>query len=149
MYVDIIVQYHRDRHKYSDISNIRKEEYNLIYSIKLLSKTLIERKTIIIAQFKECDHVTETFTQHDALKISSISEQTPMETKVQRILPPLGFGIPSLLPPCVVCGEKGSGLHYGVNTCNSCKVRQSGLLCDVCHMEMLWEGTRMNVVPPL
>ena len=39
-----------------------------------------------------------------------------------KMLPPLGFGIPSVLPPCVVCGAKGGGLHYGVNTCNSCKV---------------------------
>ena len=27
-----------------------------------------------------------------------------------------------LLPPCRVCGEKASGLHYGVNTCEACKV---------------------------
>ena len=28
-----------------------------------------------------------------------------------------------LLPPCRICGEKASGLHYGVNTCEACKVR--------------------------
>lgn len=27
------------------------------------------------------------------------------------------------LPPCRVCGEKASGFHYGVNTCEACKVR--------------------------
>lgn len=26
-----------------------------------------------------------------------------------------------LLPPCRVCGEKASGLHYGANTCEPCK----------------------------
>ena len=26
------------------------------------------------------------------------------------------------LPACRVCGRKGSGLHYGVNTCEACKV---------------------------
>ncbi|XP_069133510.1 vitamin D3 receptor-like [Argopecten irradians] len=26
-----------------------------------------------------------------------------------------------LLPPCRVCGEKASGFHYGVNTCEACK----------------------------
>lgn len=29
---------------------------------------------------------------------------------------------PDTLPPCRVCGEKASGLHYGVNTCEPCKV---------------------------
>lgn len=29
---------------------------------------------------------------------------------------------PPLLPPCRVCGGKASGFHYGVNTCEACKV---------------------------
>ena len=29
---------------------------------------------------------------------------------------------PAMLPPCRVCGEKASGFHYGVNTCEACKV---------------------------
>lgn len=28
---------------------------------------------------------------------------------------------PDDLPPCRVCGERASGLHYGVNTCEPCK----------------------------
>ena len=28
------------------------------------------------------------------------------------------------LPPCKVCGDKGTGFHYGVNTCEACKVRE-------------------------
>ena len=28
----------------------------------------------------------------------------------------------SILPPCRICAEKASGLHYGVNTCQACKV---------------------------
>ncbi len=27
------------------------------------------------------------------------------------------------LPPCIICGEKASGLHYGVNSCEACKVK--------------------------
>ena len=27
-----------------------------------------------------------------------------------------------LNPPCLVCGGKGSGIHYGLNTCKACKV---------------------------
>ncbi|XP_052797497.1 nuclear receptor subfamily 1 group D member 2-like [Mya arenaria] len=28
---------------------------------------------------------------------------------------------PPLLPPCRVCGDRASGFHYGVNTCEACK----------------------------
>jgi Zinc finger, C4 type (two domains) len=28
-----------------------------------------------------------------------------------------------VLPPCRICAEKASGFHYGVNTCEACKVR--------------------------
>ena len=29
----------------------------------------------------------------------------------------------STLPPCDICGHKASGLHYGVNSCEACKVQ--------------------------
>lgn len=32
--------------------------------------------------------------------------------------------LPLLLPPCKICGKKASGIHYGVNTCEACKVMQ-------------------------
>jgi hypothetical protein len=33
-----------------------------------------------------------------------------------------GAALPPMLPPCRVCGERASGFHYGVNTCEACKV---------------------------
>jgi hypothetical protein len=29
----------------------------------------------------------------------------------------------SLLPPCKICNEPAAGFHYGVNTCEACKVK--------------------------
>lgn len=31
-------------------------------------------------------------------------------------------GAPLQLPPCRICGGKASGIHYGVNSCEACKV---------------------------
>jgi len=29
---------------------------------------------------------------------------------------------PHVLPPCRICGQQAKGFHYGVNTCDACKV---------------------------
>lgn len=31
--------------------------------------------------------------------------------------------------PCKVCGDKASGYHYGVTSCEGCKVRGARALC--------------------
>lgn len=45
-------------------------------------------------------------------------EQQPPKKKHRKNQPPDA----EHLPPCRVCGEKASGLHYGANTCEPCKV---------------------------
>ncbi|CAC5410288.1 unnamed protein product [Mytilus coruscus] len=47
----------------------------------------------------------------------SKSEQLPPKKKHRKNQPPDA----EHLPPCRVCGEKASGLHYGANTCEPCK----------------------------
>ncbi|VDI27989.1 Hypothetical predicted protein [Mytilus galloprovincialis] len=44
-------------------------------------------------------------------------EQQPPKKKHRKNQPPDA----EHLPPCRVCGEKASGLHYGANTCEPCK----------------------------
>ena len=31
------------------------------------------------------------------------------------------------LPPCLVCGDKATGVHFGAITCEACKVRRYNL----------------------
>ena len=44
------------------------------------------------------------------------------EMKELVLLPKSDESFLASLPPCRVCGAKASGLHYGINTCEGCKV---------------------------
>ncbi|KAK3094133.1 hypothetical protein FSP39_024515 [Pinctada imbricata] len=46
--------------------------------------------------------------------MSTVESGTPRPTKKRRFTP-------LELPPCLICGGKGSGIHFGVNTCMGCK----------------------------
>lgn len=43
---------------------------------------------------------------------------------------PESTSLPALLPPCRICTRKASGFHYGVNTCEACKVLRN-LKCKI------------------
>ena len=53
--------------------------------------------------------------------ITSQNGSPPPEKKMRAKYKP---SRPPVLPPCRVCGDRASGFHYGVNTCEACKVRQ-------------------------
>ena len=40
----------------------------------------------------------------------------------------------STLPPCDICGHKASGLHYGVNSCEACKVQRTSNIFHSCFL---------------
>lgn len=44
-------------------------------------------------------------------------------------------GVPLQLPPCRICGGKASGIHYGVNSCEACKV----FLTSTCVLVVVWK----------
>lgn len=51
------------------------------------------------------------------------SQATDSQCSPQKKHRPNGLSRPPLLPPCRVCGDRASGYHYGVNTCEACKVQ--------------------------
>jgi retinoic acid receptor gamma len=53
------------------------------------------------------------------INIQSLSK--PATTPASASPPPP----PRVYKPCVVCGDKSSGYHYGVSSCEGCKVRSS------------------------
>ncbi len=56
-----------------------------------------------------------------------IKHEAPTSTSTDDLTSALFIKNPvHVLPPCKVCGQKGTGFHYGVNTCEPCKVRLSG-----------------------
>ncbi|XP_076116006.1 nuclear receptor ROR-beta-like [Mytilus galloprovincialis] len=56
-------------------------------------------------------------TTDSGIEESEDSEQPRTPPKKHKNQPPDA----DLLPPCRVCGERASGLHYGANTCEPCK----------------------------
>ena len=39
-----------------------------------------------------------------------------------------------MLPPCRVCADQATGYHYGVNTCEACKVRHISICIDILYL---------------
>jgi len=59
----------------------------------------------------------------DVMSVGDVCEKQPCSKQQQQpIYHQCVIEQQPMLPPCRVCSEKASGFHYGVNTCEACKV---------------------------
>ncbi|XP_046378815.2 mucin-5AC-like [Haliotis rufescens] len=64
--------------------------------------------------------VSPSTTSAASSTTSSPSRSSPTTSPTSRTVV-VPTAVANSLPPCRVCGEKASGFHYGVNTCEACK----------------------------
>lgn len=50
------------------------------------------------------------------------TDQKPKKQQRRKREKYLPHAVPLMLPPCRICGKPASGIHYGVNSCEACKV---------------------------
>lgn len=51
-----------------------------------------------------------------------LTDQKPKKQQRRKREKYLPHAVPLVLPPCRICGKLASGIHYGVNSCEACKV---------------------------
>ena len=61
-------------------------------------------------------------TMEDRLSPESYADSTTEENTLLKNNSTFSNPSSNYLPPCRICHRKASGFHYGVNTCEACKV---------------------------
>ncbi|KAL4224659.1 hypothetical protein ACF0H5_015356 [Mactra antiquata] len=115
----------------NDTGDSNQEECVNVKTSESLSTCDVDKKTIVsnydlnispsptydvLSNKVECLPKYETFAQGSSKSSKTIP--VPPNKKPKTSYRP---SRPPLLPPCRVCGDKASGYHYGVNTCEACK----------------------------
>ena len=69
-----------------------------------------------------------TETEESSMSNTAFGTEKPIEKlKVKKLRRKRDKYLPNTapleLPPCKICGKAASGIHYGINSCEACKVR--------------------------
>ena len=98
----------------------------IIYSIMSLLNVLIVVQNKFACSIILCNLHNILLPQHSKPLLSLLCHCEPYQTYHGSVmtaeLPVVLPDLCPLSPPCLICHGKGSGMHYGVNTCNACKV---------------------------
>ena len=89
----------------------------LLFSVTLVANTMNDR--LIPERFSVA---LAANTMEDRLSPESYADSTTEENTLLKNDSTLSNPSSTYLPPCRICHRKASGFHYGVNTCEACKV---------------------------